>query len=58
MSVTERFRDKDQMNNVYVKDHRSASWPKNYITHRAEDSEEEELDLRFRREVEGRMEER
>lgn len=57
MSVTERFRDKDQMNNVYVKDHRSASWPKNYVTRRGEESEEE-VDFRFRREVEGRMEER
>jgi hypothetical protein len=45
------------MNNLYFKDRRNASWPKNHIT-RNEESEEEEVDLRFHREVEGRMDER
>jgi hypothetical protein len=54
LSITERFREKDQMNNVYTKEHRSASWPKNHVPRR-EDSEEE-VDLQFTREVESREE--
>lgn len=40
------------MNNLYTKDHRSASWPKNHIPRREES--EEETELQFGREVESR----
>lgn len=28
LTITERFKGKDKMNNTYLKDRRSSSWPK------------------------------
>jgi hypothetical protein len=38
LTITQRFKEKDSMNNTYVREKRSFSWPK----HRADRTEEEE----------------
>lgn len=49
LTITERYKNKDKMNNVYLKDRRSISWPKH-----TPQQPEEDGDARYYREERGR----
>lgn len=45
LTITERYKTKDKMNNVYLKDKRSLSWPK----HSSKGEENEDDEIKFNR---------